>query len=94
MILSSATIFWFRKKTKHLDNTGIYKMKLFPLQTIIFMAAYTFVAISIAMDYKNNNYAALTGIGVLVAFIIIYFLFAKNKTNYQDASLSDPGKQE
>lgn len=94
MILSSATIFWFRKKTKHLDNTGIYKMKLFPLQTIIFMAAYTFVAISIAMDYKNNNYAALTGIGVLLAFIVIYFLFAKNKTNYQDASLSDPGKQE
>lgn len=93
MILSSATIFWFRKKTKHLDATGIYKMKMFPLQTIIFMAAYTFVAISIAMDYKNNHYAALTGIGVLLAFIVIYFLFAKNKSNYQDASLAEPTKE-
>jgi len=80
MILSSATIFWFRKKTKHLDGTGIYKMKLFPLLPIIFIAAYTFVGISIAMDYKNNDYAALIGIGVLAAFILIYFLF-KHKRN-------------
>ena len=78
MILSSATIFWFRKKTKDLDNTGIYKMKLFPLFPLIFIAAYTFVGISIAMDYKNNDYAALTGLGVLAVFIAIYFLF-KNK---------------
>lgn len=80
MILSSATIFWFRKKTKHLDNTGIYKMKLFPLMPVIFIAAYTFVGISIAMDYKNNDYAALIGIGVLATFILIYFLF-KHKRN-------------
>jgi basic amino acid/polyamine antiporter, APA family len=80
MVLSSATIFWFRKKTKHLDNTGIYKMKLFPLMPVIFIAAYTFVGISIALDYKNNNYAALTGIGVLAAFVLIYFLF-KHKRN-------------
>jgi len=75
MILSSATIFWFRKKTKHLDGTGIYKMKLFQLQTIIFMAAYTFVGISIAMDYKQNDYAALVGLAVLAAFVLIYFIF-------------------
>jgi basic amino acid/polyamine antiporter, APA family len=75
MVLSSATIFWFRKKTKHLDGTGIFKMKLFPLVPLIFMAAYTFVGISIALDYKNNNYAALIGLGVLTAFILIYFLF-------------------
>jgi hypothetical protein len=47
---------------------------------IIFIAAYTFVGISIAMDYKNNDYAALIGIGVLAAFILIYFLF-KHKRN-------------
>ena len=28
MILSSATIFWFRKKTKHLEDKEIFKMKL------------------------------------------------------------------
>jgi len=79
MVLSSATIFWFRKKTKHLDSTGIYKMKLFPLQTIIFMAAYTFVGISIALDYKQNNYAALIGLAVLTAFVLIYFIFHKKQ---------------
>jgi APA family basic amino acid/polyamine antiporter len=83
MVLSSATIFWFRKKTKYLDNTGIFKMKLFPLAPVIFIAAYTFVGISIAMDYKNNNYAAVTGIGVLAVMIAIYFLF-KHKPSAQN----------
>ncbi len=73
MALSAATIFILRKKTKHLDNTGIYKMKLYPLLPIIFITAYTFVAIAIAADYKNNDYAALIGISVLAAFIGIYF---------------------
>jgi APA family basic amino acid/polyamine antiporter len=80
MILSSATIFWFRKKTSHLDGTGIYKMKLFPLMPLIFMAAYTFVGISIAMDYRQNDHAALVGLGVLAAFTLIYFLFHKKTT--------------
>jgi APA family basic amino acid/polyamine antiporter len=74
MILSSATIFWFRKKTKHLDNTGIYKVKLFPLAPLVFIAAYVFVGISITMDYKQNNYAAAIGIAVLALFMIIYFV--------------------
>lgn len=74
MVLSAGSIFILRKRTKHLDDTGIYKMKLFPLLTIIFMAAYTFVAISIAMDYKNNDNAALTGFVVMVGFIILYFI--------------------
>ena len=33
MVASSATIFILRKRTKHLDGTGIFKMKLFPLMT-------------------------------------------------------------
>jgi basic amino acid/polyamine antiporter, APA family len=76
MVLSSATIFWFRKKTKHLDGTGIYKMKLFPLMPIIFIAAYLFVGTSIAIADPT---AALTGLGVLVTFIIIYFIFHRKK---------------
>jgi basic amino acid/polyamine antiporter, APA family len=74
MVFSSASIFIIRKRTAYLDNTGIFKMKLYPLLPIIFIAAYTFVGISIAADYKNNNYAALTGLLVLVAFMIIYFI--------------------
>jgi basic amino acid/polyamine antiporter, APA family len=74
MVLSAGSIFILRKRTKHLDNTGIYKMKLYPLLTIIFMAAYTFVAISIAMDYKNNDNAALTGLSVMAGFMVLYFI--------------------
>ncbi|MBC7889690.1 MAG: APC family permease [Ferruginibacter sp.] len=73
MILSAATIFILRKKTKHLDGTGIYKMKLYPLLPAIFILSYVFVAISIALDYKNNKYAAVTGLAVLTCFIVLYF---------------------
>jgi APA family basic amino acid/polyamine antiporter len=76
MVLSSATIFWFRKKTKHLDGTGIYKMKWFPLMPVIFILAYLFVGLSIAIADPS---AALTGIGVLAVFTLLYFLFAKRK---------------
>ena len=77
MVLSAATIFWFRKKTKALDDTGIYKMKLFPLMPLIFMAAYLFVGISIAMADPK---AALIGLGVLTGFVAIYFLSHTKKT--------------
>ncbi len=79
MVLSAATIFILRKKTRHLDGTGIYKMKAYPLLPIIFIVAYTFVAISIGMDYKNNNYAALTGLAILATFILLYFLASRIK---------------
>jgi basic amino acid/polyamine antiporter, APA family len=79
MILSAITIFILRKKTKHLDDTGIYKMKLFPLLPVIFILAYVFVAISIALDYKTNDYAALTGLSVMAVFTGLYFLLAQLK---------------
>ena len=75
MATSAATIFILRKRTKHLDNTGIYKMKLYPLLPLIFIAAYTFVGISIAID---DYVTALTGLGVLAAFMIIYFVTRKS----------------
>jgi basic amino acid/polyamine antiporter, APA family len=81
MILSAATIFILRKKTKHLDGTGIYKMKLFPLMPVVFILAYVFVAISIARDYKNNDNAALVGITVMAGFTGIYFLLNLIKKN-------------
>jgi basic amino acid/polyamine antiporter, APA family len=71
MCTSAATIFMLRKKTKHLDGTGVYKMKLFPLQPLIFIAAYIFVCISIIF---NTPYIALTGTCVLIGFMLLYFL--------------------
>lgn len=81
MILSAATIFILRKKTKHLDDTGIYKMKLFPLLPIIFITAYIFVALSIILDYEKNDYAAVTGLVVMAIFTGLYFLLAQLKKN-------------
>lgn len=71
MVLSAATIFILRKRTAHLDNTGIYKMKLFPLMPVIFILAYIFVAVSIFID---KPYTALTGLGILGGFIVLYFV--------------------
>ncbi|NCI45418.1 APC family permease [Sediminibacterium soli] len=71
MVASSASIFVLRKRTRHLDGTGIFKMKLYPLLPLIFMAAYCFVGISITIQ---TPYTALTGVIVLLAFMIIYFV--------------------
>ena len=81
MILSAATIFILRKKTKHLDGTGIYKMKFYPLMPLVFISAYIFVAISITLDYKNNKYAAAIGLTVMAVFTALYFLLSALKKN-------------
>lgn len=77
MVASSATIFILRKRTKHLDGTGIFKMKLYPVMPLIFMSAYLFVGISIAMQTPDT---ALVGLAVLAGFMIIYFLTSKFRT--------------
>lgn len=74
MATSAATIFMLRKRTRHLDNTGIYRMKLFPLQPIVFILAYAFVCTSIIL---TTPYIALTGTGVLLGFTALYFLVKK-----------------
>ena len=71
MALSAATIFKLRKQTAHLDGSGIYKMKLFPVFPMLFILAYTFVAISIFID---EPFTALLALLILAVFIGIYFL--------------------
>jgi APA family basic amino acid/polyamine antiporter len=74
MATSAASIFILRKRTKHLDNTGIYKMKLYPLLPALFILAYLFVGTVIAIT--NPGYA-ITGLSVLAVFIAMYFIFHK-----------------
>jgi APA family basic amino acid/polyamine antiporter len=76
MATSAATIFILRKRTKHLNGTGIYEMKFFPLLPLIFITAYVFVGISI---WVSTPKLAWTGIAVFLAFLILYFLVTKNK---------------
>lgn len=71
MALSAGSIFILRKRTAHLNNTGIYMMKLYPVLPIIFIAAYSFVAISLLI---NQTKLSLIGLGILLGFIILYFI--------------------
>ncbi len=80
MATSAATIFVLRKRTKHLDGTGIYSMKFYPLLPLIFIAAYIFVGTMIAV---KEPMLALTGTAVLAGFIILYFAAQRLKKNYQ-----------
>ena len=70
MILSTGSIFILRKRTAHLDHSGIYKMKLYPLLPLIHMASYTFVAVSLLV---SETRLSLIGLAVLAAFMGIYF---------------------
>ena len=71
MVFSAGSIFIIRKKTFYLNDTGIYMMKLYPLLPLIFIAAYTFVGISI---FINDTKISLIGLAVLAVFIILYFV--------------------
>lgn len=79
MATSAATIFILRKRTKHLDGQGIYKMKLYPLLPLIFIAAYVFVGISIAFD---TPFLALIATGVFLGFLALYFIVTANKPKH------------
>jgi APA family basic amino acid/polyamine antiporter len=70
MILSSATIFRFRKQAQKEESKDTYRMKWYPLPTILFISAYLFVGLIIVW---NDPLAAATGIGLLCFFTLLYF---------------------
>ncbi|HEY4965108.1 MAG TPA: APC family permease [Puia sp.] len=74
MAASAATIFKLRKQGVHPEGAEFYRMKLYPLLPLVFIAAYTFVAISITLD---TPWTALTALVVMGAFMLIYFLSKK-----------------
>jgi basic amino acid/polyamine antiporter, APA family len=76
MATSAATIFILRKRTKNLDGTGIYKMKLYPFMPLLFILAYVFVCISIIL---NTPDIALTGVAVMAAFVALYFIVKRKE---------------
>lgn len=74
MATSAATIFILRKRTRHLDGTGIYSMKWYPVLPIVFIIAYLFVGTVIAI---TDPQFALIGTGVFLAFLLLYFVTQK-----------------
>lgn len=83
MATSAATIFILRKRTRHLDGTGIYSMRLYPVLPVLFIIAYTFVGAMIAVKEPK---LALTGISVLAGFILLYFFVKAIKPGHQQKS--------
>jgi basic amino acid/polyamine antiporter, APA family len=76
MAASAGTIFKLRKQKVHPKGEEFYQMKLYPLLPIVFITAYSFVAISIALD---TPWTALTALIVMGFFMLIYFLSVKRK---------------
>lgn len=68
---SAATLFILRKKTAYIDKDSIYTIKWYPLIPILFISFFVFVGISI---YQDDPSAAINGLLILIAFIIIYFI--------------------
>ncbi|MEZ4451298.1 MAG: APC family permease [Nannocystaceae bacterium] len=69
MASSAATLFFLRPRTAHLEDQGIYKMRLYPLLPLIFIVAYLFIAGSIAVADPR---AAVGGLAVFAAFLGVY----------------------
>lgn len=81
MAFSAATIFILRKRTRHLDNSKIYTMKLFPLMPVVFIGTYLFVGTSIAL---NTPKAAWVSLVVFSVFFGLYFIlrsFSRSELN-------------
>jgi basic amino acid/polyamine antiporter, APA family len=83
MVLSAGSIFIIRKRTAHLNGSGIYSMKFYPLLPLVFMSAYSFVAISLLI---NETKLSLIGLGVLAGFIVLYFIVKALQPGHQQNS--------
>lgn len=76
MAFSAATLFVLRRRGVGRSGTGLFAMRLYPLLPIVFITAYVFVAASIARDAPAT---ALTAVGVLAAFVALYFVTRRHK---------------
>ncbi|WP_295127526.1 APC family permease [uncultured Chitinophaga sp.] len=75
---AAASIFILRKKTSYLDGTGIYKMKLYPYVTLLFVAVYLFVTVNIFIqDWRG----ATIGLSLFVAGLPLYLLMKRVNRN-------------
>jgi len=78
--MAAVAIFLLRKKTKHLDGTGIYTIKWFPLVPAIFIISYWFVTINIFITFRENPYAALICLAAYALGLVIYYACTYKKS--------------
>lgn len=70
LVAAAGTLFVLRKR-KTGEELNPYKMKLFPVAPVFFMIAYCFVTYSIIM---KEPISVLYGCGVIVVFLMLYFI--------------------
>lgn len=80
MATSTATIFILRKRGVGEDVKDSYRMKLYPLLPLVFIAAYIFLATTIAI---NTPKAAWVSALVFAVFFILYFVLRLFKKSPQ-----------
>ncbi|CAN5776148.1 amino acid permease [soil metagenome] len=73
-ITAAAALFILRKQKVNQDLVKGSLSKFVPFMTVLFMFAYIVVATAVVID---NWQAALTGVGLLVLFFGIFFVFRK-----------------
>ena len=78
MATSAATIFILRRRTRDMDTSKIYKMKLYPLMPLIFIATYLLIGISIAL---NTPKAAGVSALIFSVFFVLYFILKRIQDN-------------
>jgi APA family basic amino acid/polyamine antiporter len=72
--LAALSIFILRKRTKELDNTGIYTIKWFPVVPIVFILSYWFVTINIFWASPKAAFVCLAvfAVGLAIYYVSIY----------------------
>jgi len=80
MATSAATIFILRKRAVGEDLKNSYRMKLYPLLPLIFIAAYLFIGTSIAI---NTPQAAWVSALIFAVFFALYFVLRKFRKSPQ-----------
>ena len=83
--MAACAIFLLRKKTKHLDGTGIYTIKWFPVVPLIFIISYWFVTVNIFITFRENPYAALICLAAYVLGLGIYYACTWNKKTQNES---------
>lgn len=90
--LVAMSIFILRKRTQHLDGTGIYTIKWFPYIPLIFILTYWFVTVSIFINFEanagKNPWSLIICLSAYASGLVIYLISAlyrkrKNATGDQ-----------
>ena len=75
-ITAAAALLILRKRKFGSENVKGTFSKIIPVITVLFIAAYCVVASAVVID---NPIAALIGVGLLIVFVVLYFVFYHHK---------------